>query len=514
MPAANTPRVERNARLATGSTAKLMAYLKKVDFPAMEAATAKLYEGFGKDDKANPLKAHSGIYKPYDDFIKFAANSSVRKKKTLNMALIEYMKLFFKPTSKPLPFYKLLLQYVTAYNNPQSDTVINSVTKIRAVMDKALGASIDGYAKGHKAREQLHKAFNAQAKWVDRNDKYVETRDANREKQMDVLDTDIYKVIQNWRAMLIDGTMDFENATLLVELCTGVRSNEVMNPKMTQFTPSQFDQRSNIRTANEGRSEPPDLEEIKEGESRGPDYVKIKGVSKKSALYEAGSDTAPVVNNPVLILTIDELLAAVEIVREFITNWRKTSKNADLENRNVYTNTFNKGLNKLCEKLLGKGITTHLLREIYANLSYNLYAPPGFDKSRWITKVLRHENATAALSYQTVHIKTDKIGNSSNENLIKMLNQVKAEADATEQRIIAVGDNVEQLADDMANINIADVVPVKLNGRQRDGEPGKFRRLDIHARALTAEGKKLTYENLRTIGIGTTVIRRWKMRRA
>lgn len=131
-------------------------------------------------------------------------------------------------------------------------------------------------------------------------------------------------------------------------------------------------------------------------ESKKEGYIIQNDVAKNR------TDTERQVEKPVLFLSAKNFIRLMKIIRDKMTR-KEGDDNIILSNR--YGKRVNAKIKKLAQEAKLTGITSsHDMRKIYANLSYDQYAPKNCSLQGWVSCVLGHGDTTSAIHYSTFKI--------------------------------------------------------------------------------------------------------------
>jgi len=348
---------------------KLAKYLRTADYSAIANDAKILFS-----EKSVP-KQYGGIFRPYDNLKAIFPNASGNTNQSLLVHIIPGEVAHFKSYKSAAwaRFLTDLTKYIQAYSNPNSTSVINSVSKLRKLVKSNM------ISPSQRELDSVHKYMNVWSETKARDKQYVSDLKDKRAHQLEIADVEIYDVLDKITQRLENNRADFYDAALAIELATGMRFNETVDNHTTTFSESK----------------------------NGPRWITVHGVSKKGDSHTTEGKNAPSIDKPIVGLTSSDILKLWAIATAFIDSWVKRSITSNP--RDSITNTFNKGVNARIRELFGRDdITSHVLRAAYGNLSYELYAPHTYDRSAWLSKYLQHTSATTALSYQKVTI-TDSL---------------------------------------------------------------------------------------------------------
>jgi hypothetical protein len=207
-------------------------------------------------------------------------------------------------------------------------------------------------------------------------------------------------------------------------------------------------------------------------------YIGIHGVAKTNR----DDFTKPILvgNNPNdevvreqalgdILLTISEIRKELKI-SDMVSQYKKQGI---LITRQKITEKYNRFVNDRvaelfpevlkAEEFLQKTTKTkstlgrsHMLRKLYANLSYEFYSDPDYDKSIWISNVLGHESESGfavSISYANVNIKwrrveiPNDIRNALSITQAKMMD-LTLKVDDVKEEVKEVKTNVEECCDE------------------------------------------------------------------
>jgi hypothetical protein len=375
--------------------------------------------------------------------------------------------------------------------------------------------------------------------------------------QTNVLDFNVDQIIR-FKNKLI-ASKHWMDKVLLVQLCTGSRFIEVLRVSHYYTVPEAdacgLEYKDNFI--------PDDDEQMKKDMNVGGSIVVVgvaKSRNKKSKDKESDQidiedddvdhelmieDNRVLPAKPVMFITPQHVVHLVyDIIRPqmntLLSNMKKKPKQMTLR---ILTSNFNGEANERMKSFpltsQGGSVTTHWLRKIYANYSYdNVGDKLSITKTAWITRVLGHlpKSFTTALAYNTASISHGAPVN-DHEDPEKMKEEVRALVDFYHEQTKSFWDLVSggELLNGMKQVEThTDEVMAKLNNlRSSDkrtlthvslyanGTGYKFRRLTkgtsrvdriayFHDATSSMEEKNIptTYENYRRIGFANSFIRR------
>ena len=243
----------------------------------------------------------------------------------------------------------------------------------------------------------------------------------------------------------------YVKAIIAVQMATGLRSIEAMNPEIT-FKKSE----------------------------------RINFVIQMGVMKGKKSNTTTVedieIDKPLLGITFKQLMT----LKRNITTTQKDSKRTiqEISQRN------NKQLNETVSKLLGKGMTSHKLRGSYVAMAYDIYG--GLTpKNAYIQSLLGHKMMETSLSYMNV-----KLTDVDVEQEIKDLRRTDA---AQQVEIDALKGDVK--AAEAPQVAVEAKAPVfAKNIKKRDGQT--YNRMVATIANMRAAGVKPTVRELRKLGYG------------
>ena len=179
-----------------------------------------------------------------------------------------------------------------------------------------------------------------------------------------ILMSTVYKLISTWSKLCLSGGVVPDEICLLVELCTGARSGEVI-----EF--STFEVISMTKT--------------------------LTTIKQTGVLKQGDKSKVTVITKPLLLGVNGKLLFKA------LEKWRSTNKQ-DVGNTNVR-------MNKLLVTYL-PNVTTHMLRAIYAHVAYDTIVKKGIygnvvTLNQFLQESLGHHSFEVGLSYLHVVVVND-----------------------------------------------------------------------------------------------------------
>jgi len=248
----------------------------------------------------------------------------------------------------------------------------------------------------------------------------VSLKNANRRQFKDI---DIYKVMDTVKA-----SDDLASLVVGAQLASGARLTEILS--VGKF------------------------ESVKDK----PNYVKQTGLSKRKPGDTKARNT---VIKPIVHYTVKEFLGMVKKIRNLVKSNKKTGYEL--------SSSLNARINRKIKSLFEDDTTkSHVLRKIYGNLSYDLFADKKTTSmASWLSNVLGHKegNLTVSLSYSTVNVEEVK-------------EEIKEEVEEKKEL----------------------KVEVPRNNKKRDGKAQE--RAEASINALVANGEIPTARKLRNLGFG------------
>src|SRR3990167_4771013 len=143
-------------------------------------------------------------------------------------------------------------------------------------------------------------------------------------------------------------------------------------------------------------------------ESKRDGYVIVRGLAKESArdyIRQADNvgrvDRSGVIEKPILFVTLRKIQETVHAIRRTIAH--------EIEGKSLkqITAKYNKNANTRLNTFRGfEKVTTHFLRKVYGNYSYDTLSDQSVTRNRYLTTVLGHKasSITTSLSYSAVRI--------------------------------------------------------------------------------------------------------------
>lgn len=222
--------------------------------------------------------------------------------------------------------------------------------------------------------------------------------------QSDILEIDCEK-LTNMVSTLIESKDDFIDKLLLVQLSTGARFIEVC--KVSEFLLPVEDLHY------------PDVPSMEQ-------RISIRGVAKAQKFNADGKEITTkrmILPKPVLFMTPADVIKTINACRtQILSLCNKKKGGPKASSLHAFSNDFvttviiKMALKRLKSfDLTGEtAVGTHLLRKLYASLSYTVYAPKNMTKVAWIKEVLGHTGFDSVLAYNTVqpNIKRQKVQDS------------------------------------------------------------------------------------------------------
>ena len=284
--------------------------------------------------------------------------------------------------------------------------------------------------------------------------------------QFDV--NDILRIIDS-----ASSSQDVHDNIIAVMLAVGSRSYEAI--KLSKFKP----------TAN-------------------PYEVEVTGFAKTS------KTEAKMLIRPTIKLTASEVIALVNNYREKL-NLTGTAA--------AVTNRYNATINRRIKKLFGRDdVTSHTLRKIYGNLSYEMYANKSkISLSAWLKNVLGHDddNMTASLNYSQVSVTDSTLKPPSGSDTEKDL---KLKLQRVEQQILElqkVADAIRtQLTSEFKAPPQTQETKQTIRGNIKGVRDGKVQeRLAITVSDLKSQGIPITWKTLQSYGYSKRAIEEFQKKK-
>jgi hypothetical protein len=216
-----------------------------------------------------------------------------------------------------------------------------------------------------------------QVKWKTNNADYNKAVADKNSNRIQFSDIDIYKIMNDIKN---NPKQDFINLSIAAQLSSGSRINEILT--MASYKP------------------------LKDRDN----YVEQIGISKQN--HKEESKQRKHIIKPILHYSVSEFLDMIDKIREQQKIPIKKIKEGSLTH-DAYSRSQNGKINARIKKMFNdKNMTSHMLRKIYGNMSYNIFGNK--NKTSLISHlsdVLGHQEKSlnVAMAYNTVKITTSKL---------------------------------------------------------------------------------------------------------
>jgi hypothetical protein len=231
-----------------------------------------------------------------------------------------------------------------------------------------------------------------------------------------------------------------------------------------------------------------------------PGWLKQFKISKQ----KTDEDTNKSVDKPLVYYTHDEFFSMLKELRKQVKLKKKDNQTYEEFSRSV-----NGKINREVKKMFVGNenldeITSHMMRKLYATMSYSLYGS-AMSESGWLNTVLAHQrdSVSVAANYSVVKI-TSKLDKSS-AGVANKVSELVAQNKSTDAAITNLADDVENMKESINKTGVAITqVSIPRNIRLRDGKAGD--RLKITVAAMEAKNVKITSLKLRALGYGSRIV--------
>ena len=271
-------------------------------------------------------------------------------------------------------------------------------------------------------------------------------------------------IAENMRSSKITDIM------VALELASGSRKIELLHKKMSSFA-------------------------VVSGQPRWMEQI---GVAKQ----KDGLDNTTTFTKPLLVMTYSEFATLRDRVVAHVGD------DCELSNKQL-TGKYNTAIAKRVKQLFPgattkrKGVGSHLLREIYANSTYEVVERPPMSRTAWLAKVLGHQQGslTVALGYQGVCVRTSvPISDFKYKDLL----------DELQARVTAL----EQPPQELAGVSFSDgnggtVAIRKLKRKRVASDEEKRDRVAEAMYTLRKAGVAVTNRNVRKMGLSAHCVNQY-----
>jgi len=317
-----------------------------------------------------------------------------------------------------------------------------------------------------------------QQKWKKGRVKYQKQVASKNANKMRMKDKDIYTIMDN---VLFSKEQDYASLAVGVQLACGSRIIEILS--LGKFTA------------------------IKDK----PNWVKQVGVAKQD---EKDTRARQSVEKPILHYSVDVFLNMIDSIRRQLKPKLEKIRTGALTHYKL-SQGENPKVNRRVKSAFSEvkstsKITSHVLRKIYGNLSYNTYA----DKAKtsepaWLSEVLGHLSGSigVALSYSVVNVDIPELKNQ--EIAEAKASDLGARQDLHEKAINDLNEKLENMnvsineaaVDEDKNVHVEETkVSIPTNIRLRDGRV--MDRMRASVVAMKANNMVITNKKLRALGYG------------
>ena len=218
-----------------------------------------------------------------------------------------------------------------------------------------------------------------------------------------------------------------------------------------------------------------------------PHDIAITGLAKK----KDGGDIT--ITKPIVVIDSHSVLERIHKIREMV----ETPENREKTDAKL-TQLFNSRVNKHIKKL-GLPTTIHRLREIYAQLSYNLYAnKQQISNNRWTQSVLGHNDIRTSIHYNTVSL------DSKGHDLESRVDNVESETKENTHRIDDVAEEVHATPQNPNRVEFIDSTGKKvfMDKLPRLRDTDRIPRAQNQVKEMHRLKIPITTTNIRKVGIG------------
>jgi hypothetical protein len=231
-----------------------------------------------------------------------------------------------------------------------------------------------------------------------------------------------------------------------------------------------------------------------------PGWIRQFKISKQ----KTDSDTNKSVDKPLIYYTTSEFFSMLKELRKQVKVKKKKDQTFEEFSRSV-----NGKINREVKKLFAEHknvdeISSHMMRKLYASMSYALYGGK-MSESGWLNTVLAHQrdSVSVAANYSVVKI-TSKLDKSS-LGIANKVAELTAQNKTTDLAINDLADEVEEMK---VNINKTGMAITKVsiprNIRLKDGRA--IDRLRESVKQMELKNVKITNTGLRALGFGSKAV--------
>ena len=229
-----------------------------------------------------------------------------------------------------------------------------------------------------------------------------------------------------------------------------------------------------------------------DGERR-QDVILQRGVAK------AAKESNRTIEKPLLIISADEFMANLQIIRDEVGDDVERFTEAEISSKyNARLSAVVKQMFPAAAKIRGR-LGTHILREIYANASYQVLNHDPMSLNGWVSKVLGHKEGSlnTVVSYTGVLIRTS-VG-LTEKKLVTLYQELQAQIDHMKTQLPA------PVLDSQVQFEAKDEEVRLKKFKRKTGMTAeqKEERLQSAVRQLEENGIKITNKSLRSMGIGS-----------
>lgn len=172
-----------------------------------------------------------------------------------------------------------------------------------------------------------------------------------------------------------------------------------------------------------------------------PDWVLVTGIAKK----KKGDPQDYDVERPVFGMSVDELIDLQKDTRKELK--KMYTKIDELDNEGVNKLLLNNVNRRIAELGIPDVKTSHMLRKIYANISYKLLdaeTKSKMDPHRWVQIVLTHKTIETTASYMNVKVSKTKFKMKNQDDIEKKIDTIDEKDHEQDVEIDNLKERVQQ----------------------------------------------------------------------
>ena len=430
---------------------KFQKFVKDLVKPAAAKKIRAIVKKRGKTVKGDDWLLDE-IHKNFPDLGEcFSASTCLRE-------LIEEYVTTISRATKTLPSVRLILEIYHVQNGGKLNTFSQELTNINNLYeDGELKDTVKNIMKLDKT-QKVTRESNSEQQVVNKNRNPIE-----------FFYSDIVNQVEKRR-----NSSNWIDRFVVNQICSGTREVEQLSENVSTFE-YILDEDGNNRQ----------------------DQILQRGVAKTA------KESNRTIEKPLLIIQADEFMANLQIIRDEVGDDIERFTEAELSSK------YNARLSAVVKKMFPAALSmrerlgTHILREIYANASYQVLNHDPMSQNGWIAKVLGHKEGSlnTVVSYTGVLIRTS-VGLTEKKPLT-LIAEIQSQIDQLKaERPNVVLDSQVQLE----GKNDEEVRLKKFKRKIGMTAQEKEERLQDAVKQLEENGVKVTNKALRQMGIGADTV--------